>query len=92
MAATYVPPENIDPPQMTRMEVALRALMYPPWLDRALNRLRGTVIVESSGTVSQVTTVASVTNQVNIDSIQGRLLPLSTQVSAWSACVRSRIS
>jgi ABC-type Fe2+-enterobactin transport system substrate-binding protein len=94
MAANYVPNENDEPVKFSRVYSLLQALAYPPWFDRTLNRLRGTVTIESGTvtTVSTVTTVTTVTGVTNIDSIQGRLLPLASQISAWTDCVRSRIT
>lgn len=69
-------------------------LMSPMGFDRSLSRQRVTGIIES-GTVTTVTTVttcATVTNLSTIDTIQGRLLPLNQNASAWAATVRSRIS
>ena len=73
----------------------LNTLMSPMGFDRSLNRQRVTGIIES-GSVSiasgTVTTVGAVTNLSTIDTIQGRLLPLGQNASAWAATVRSRIS
>lgn len=75
-------------------------LSSPMGFDRSLSRQRVTGIIES-GTVTAVTTVATVTTVTNvatvtnistIDSIQGRLLPLNQNASAWAAIVRARIS
>ncbi len=69
-------------------------LMSPMGFDRSLSRQRVTGIIES-GTVTTVTTVttcATVTNLSTIDTIQGRLLPLNQNASAWAATVRSCIT
>jgi hypothetical protein len=69
-------------------------LESPRGYDKSLQRQRGTVVVES-GTVTTVTTVttcATVTNLSQIDNIQGRIGQLGENLSAWSACVRARIS
>lgn len=75
-------------------------LMSPMGFDRSLSRQRVTGIIES-GTVTTVTTVTTlttlttcgtVTNLSNIDNIQGRLLPLNQNASAWAATVRSCIT
>jgi len=63
-------------------------LESPRGYDKSLQRQRGTVVVES-GTV---TTVSTVTNLSQIDNIQGRIGQLGENLSAWSACVRARIS
>lgn len=71
----------------------LKALVDPPHLDKTLNRVRNTTIIES-GTVTTVGTVttATVSELTNINSQQGRLLILGADLSAWAACCRSRIS
>lgn len=69
-------------------------LMSPMGFDRSLSRQRVTGIIES-GTVTAVTTVTTVTTVTNlstIDTIQGRLLPLNQNASAWAVTVRSCIS
>jgi Fe2+ transport system protein B len=66
-------------------------LSSPMGFDRSLSRQRVTGIIES-GTITTVTTVTTVTNLSTIDTIQGRLLPLNQNASAWAATVRSRIS
>jgi hypothetical protein len=69
-------------------------LMSPMGFDRSLSRQRVTAVVESGTvtTVTTVTTVATVTNLSTIDTIQGRLLPLNQNTSAWAASVRSCIT
>jgi hypothetical protein len=57
----------------------------PRGYDKSLQRQRSTVILESG-------TVTSVNNIVTIDSIQGRIAILGENLSAWSSCVRARIS
>jgi hypothetical protein len=57
----------------------------PRGYDKSLQRQRGTVILESG-------TLTSLTNIISIDSIQGRIGQLGENLSAWAACVRSRIS
>lgn len=75
----------------------LNLLMSPMGFDRALSRQRVTGIIES-GTITAVTTVTTVStvttvgNVSTIDTIQGRLLPLNQNASAWAATVRSCIS
>jgi hypothetical protein len=79
----------------TRVELAIRALTQvfsnPPWVDKTLNRVRETAIIES-GTVTTVSTVTTVTGMTNIDSQQGRLAVYGASNAAWALCVRSRIS
>lgn len=76
---------------LTRM---LNYLNAPVGYDKSLQRSRQTTIVESGTitTLTTVTTVATVTNAANIGGIQGQLLVNGQNVSAWQACVRSRIS
>ena len=69
----------------------LRALLSPLGYDFSLQRYRQTAVVES-GTITQVSTVATVSNQVALGGIQAQLLVNGQNVSAWQACVRSRIT
>lgn len=72
--------------------VALRqmksAVVNPPWLDKSLNRVRETAILES-GTVTTVTTVTGLTN---VDGYQGKTLPRNMSTLAWAEVVRRTIS
>jgi hypothetical protein len=72
----------------------LNALSSPQGYDRSLQRQRITAVIESGTvtTVSTVTTVGTVTNLSTIDTLQGRLLVSGQNLSAWSACVRARIT
>lgn len=70
-----------------------------PVIDKTLNRVRGTVIVESGtvttvGTLSTITagTITTVTGVTNVDGYQGKLLPISENMMAWELAVRARIS
>lgn len=69
----------------------LNALLAPLGFDKSLQRYRQTAIVES-GTITQVSTVATVSNQIALGGIQAQLLVNGQNISAWQACVRSRIS
>ena len=69
----------------------LRALLSPLGYDFSLQRYRQTAVVES-GTITAVTTVATMTNAANIGGIQAQLLVNGQNISAWQACVRSRIT
>ena len=62
-----------------------------PWVDRSLNRVRSTDIIES-GTITAVTSITNNVNIGNIDSLQGRLLINGSQLAAWAACCRERIA
>jgi len=66
----------------------LQMLMAPLGYDKSLQRHRQTAVIES-GTV---TTVATVTNLSTIDTLQGRIMVYGANMSAWSDCVRSRIT
>lgn len=78
----------------------LQFLMSPVGYDKSLQRMRQTSVIESGTvtTVSTVTTVntvtvcGTVTNLSTIDTLQGRLQVLGVNVSAWSDCVRARIT
>lgn len=69
----------------------LRVLLAPLGYDKSLQRGRVTAVVES-GTVTNVTTVAKLSNQVAIGGIQAQILVSGQNVSAWQSCVRSRIT
>ena len=69
----------------------LRALLSPLGYDFSIQRYRQTAVVES-GTITAVTTVATVTNAAQLGGVQAQLLVNGQNVSAWQACVRSRIT
>jgi hypothetical protein len=69
----------------------LQSLRSPAGFDKSLDRQRSTAVIES-GTLTTLTTCATLTNLSTIDTLQGRLLVLGQNVSAWQACVRSRIT
>lgn len=73
---------------LTRM---LNYLNSPMGYDKSLQRQRMTAIVES-GTITQVSTVATLSNQTNIGGIQAQILPTSANLAAWYSLVRSRIT
>ena len=71
----------------------MMAIRHPIALDRALNRLRATAVIESGSiTLSGTNTVATVTNMSNVDNYQGKVLVIGQNITAWSTTVRSRIS
>lgn len=72
----------------------LDALISPRGYDKSIARQRGTVLVESGTvtTVTTVTTVSGVTNLSQIDGMQGRIMVVGVNLTAWNQCVRSRIS
>lgn len=95
MSATDVLQIWVDLPSVSVLSdllVVLRqmvtALVYPPHLDRALNRSRVTAVVES-GVIGHVQTVTAVTN---LDGYQGKLPVINTNLNAWSNTVRRRFS
>lgn len=74
------------------LERLISAMAYPPWLDRSANAIR---IQVQSGTVSAVTTVTTVTTVTNmsqVDTYQGKLLMIGTNVNVWANTVRRTIS
>lgn len=73
---------------LTRM---LNALNAPQGYDKAQQRQRGTNIIES-GTITQVSTVATVNNLTAIDTLQGRIQVYGANLSAWADTVRARIT
>jgi hypothetical protein len=69
-------------------------LASPLGYDKSQQRQRVTAVVES-GTVTTVTTVttcSTVTNLSTIDALQGRIQVYGANMSAWSDCVRARIT
>lgn len=62
-----------------------------PWVDKSLNRVRGTTLIES-GTITAVTTVTNAVPIGTIDTLQGRLLIDGSQLTAWALCCRARIT
>jgi hypothetical protein len=63
-------------------------LASPLGYDKSQQRQRVTAVIES-GTV---TTVATVSNLSSIDALQGRIQVYGANMSAWSDCVRARIT
>jgi hypothetical protein len=73
----------------------LSILLAPFGYDKSLGRYRGTVAVETLPTLATVTTVTGVTTVSTlsqIDGVQGRVLPLAANLTAWASMVRNRIS
>ena len=76
---------------LTRM---LNYLNAPQGYDKTVQRQRGTMIVES-GTITSVTSVSSVValaNQVSIGGIQAQIPVYGQNLSAWALTVRARIT
>lgn len=68
-----------------------QGMVNPPHLDKSLNRVRETAIIES-GTITAVTTLTTLTGLTNIDSYQGKLLMIGQNISAWASVVRRNIT
>lgn len=64
-----------------------QAIINPPWLDKTANQIRAQI----TGTISTVTTVSSMTTFL-MDGYQARVLGLGSNQTAWTQCVRSRIT
>lgn len=74
-----------------------QAVVNPPHIDKSLNRVRETAIIESGtittvSTVTAVTTLTTLTGLTNIDSYQGKLLMVGQNISAWAGVVRRNIT
>ena len=89
LRAEAVPVQDPDAGSLLRQ--ILRVLLAPLGYDKSSQRTRVTALIES-GTVSTVTTVTTVANQTNIGGVQAQILVNGQNVSAWQACVRSRIT
>lgn len=84
----------------TLLRWILQMLMAPLGYDKSLQRYRQTTVIESGTvttvstvtTVTGVTTVSTVSNLSTIDNLQGRIMVLGINNSAWADCHRSRIS
>lgn len=66
----------------------LRYQDSPRGFDKATQRQRGSVVVESGN----MTTLTTLTNLSTIDTLQGRLQVYGQNLTAWHSVVRSRIS
>lgn len=81
--------------QQINYEPAIKSLTQvmanPPNLDKSTNRARQTTVIES-GTVTTVTTVSTVTGITNFGGMPGQVLVNGQFLSAWSQCVRSKIT
>lgn len=74
-----------------------QGMVNPPHMDKSLNRVRETAIIESGtittvSTVTAVTTLTTLTGLTNIDSYQGKLLMVGQNISAWASVVRRNIT
>jgi hypothetical protein len=99
-------PVNIISDDSITTSLMLQYLDSPRGFDKSLQRQRGTAIIESGtltavttvttvttvSTVTAVTTVGSVTNLASLGGIQGQIQVNGQNLSAWHACVRSRIT
>lgn len=77
----------------------LKAIQYPNYLDRSLNALRVAITnsltvgsLPTLGAVTNVATVAAVTDQVNIGGYNAQVMVRSVTRAAWYNSVRPRIS
>jgi hypothetical protein len=70
----------------------LNVLLAPLGYDKSLQRYRQTAVIES-GTVTTVTTVTNLTNiNGNMGIYQATQQVYGQNLTAWNACVRSRIT
>ncbi len=76
---------------MVNLKQMFRSIVHPAWVNRSLNRVMGTTLIES-GTVTTVTTVTTVGTMTNIDGYQGKQLILSTNRNSWYNGQRRTIS
>lgn len=65
-----------------------RVLGAPGYYDKTANQLR----VQVTGTVTSSTSLTSSGDLATINSIQGRLLPLGANRTAWAQCQRRTIT
>ena len=63
----------------------LKFLCNPSWVDKTLNRVRETAIIESG-------TVTTVTGVTNFDSYQARVSVIGNNIAAWALACRARIT
>ena len=97
VSATNPMPVLDESAATTRQDIVLlltRMLNYfnaPMGYDKSLQRQRGTVVLES-GTVTTVTTCATVTSLNNLDGYNARMQILDNNRTAWAQCVRARIT
>jgi hypothetical protein len=82
--ADFSVPENL-------LRQLVAAAASPAGFDRSLSRARVTAVLES-GTVTTVTTVATVSSLTQLGSLPAQQLAVHQNLSAWHACVRSRIT
>ena len=78
-------------PLLTLFIRLLNLLGAPVGYDKSQGRYRQTAIVES-GTLTTVNVINTVNNQAAIGGVQAQLLINGQNLSAWQACVRSRIT
>lgn len=74
---------------MIAIKNLLIAIANPSYVDKSVNAIRNQV---QSGTITTVSTVSALTNVSQIDSIQGRLLMMNSNVNAWANSQRRTIS
>ncbi len=85
--ADFSVPENL-------LRQLVAAATSPAGFDRSLGRARVTAVLESGTvtTVTTVTTVAAVTALNGLGALPAQQLAVHQNLSAWHACVRSRIT
>lgn len=86
--------ERLPDIQRTLRQI-INGILYPAWLDRSLNRIRETSIIESGtittvSTVTGVTTVSTVTNVAQLATYQAQLPVFDMSRASWAVNVRSR--
>lgn len=88
----FVDVEDTGPAEnLSLLQRIYSVLLSPLGYDKSLQRYRQTSVIES-GTITQVSTVATVSNQTSIGGIQAQLLVNAGNLSAWQASVRNRIT
>jgi len=94
-AATLLSAIESNTEATAALGVVIKALLQsttnPPHIDKSLNRVRETAIVES-GTITTVSAITTLTGLTNIDSYQGKLLMVGQNISAWASVVRRNIT
>lgn len=75
------------------MKRLLTNISYPAWLDRSLNRIRGTFSLESGTltTLTTCTTCSTVSNISNIGGYPAQYLMETSLKNTWMTGVRSKI-
>ncbi len=72
--------------------IVLNGINKPPWWDASLNKLRVVSSLESGSSLTTVDIVTALTNLTNFNTWQAHIPVISTNLSSWAACCRSRIT